>query len=327
MRRALFYTSVVLLFLGIFSCKKRHEYTLVTSTDSTATQKIFASDESEVTAEFNRALNEIIAAVSISKRTSGDTFSKGSLSTTVAGALIDTSKLNQGTVIINYFGKTLDNKKARTGRILITLPKVSNVIVPWKTKGLKLTIDFDQYEVIILSNNNSLWLDGPCYFTNVTGGLLKYIANPNVVPGDSLNDKVEADFDYTYNDNVSVVQTWPWHIKFKRSLYQNDTVVEAKLTGDTILNNTANVSTWGTNRSGQGFYTCITAPLWYNTYGQNFFYKPLQGRKVVLGIASPITATYGVDASGSQVSNGNPFGYIISWTNSSQQAQSLVIPY
>lgn len=326
------FLAVVLTGLVFTACKKTHESTLVNTTDDTDTQSIIALDELEVNTEFDQAVNDAITASSISSTTSGDTAASSTtgniLLTTISGAVIDTNQINMGIVKITYYGKNAENTKGRTGEVKIKHAVSNGKIIPWKTQGANATITFTTYEVIFLDTvKKSIWLDGNCSVTNISGGLLKNIANPLLVPGDSLVDKVRAELFFTRNDNITVIKKWTWHFNQLRVFNLNGTTVTATIKGDTAINNNNNVVTWGTTRFDQNFYTSITTPILQNISGSTFLYDPLKGRKVILGITEPITITYGVDQQGSPATTGNPYGYIITWTNSGGQAKQAVVSY
>lgn len=318
-----FMAAAVLIFT---SCVKKTGHTLVEIRDDTADQSIIASDELEVNSEFDRVVNEALKASSISSTTNGK-ITGNILYTTISGAAIDTSKIDSGIVAITYYGKTDNNTKGRTGKVEIRHGLAGGKVIPWKTKGASATIKFLQYEIITLATNKSVWLDGTCNITNISGGTLKNIGDTVLVPGDSLVDKISAKLNYTHNDNTTVIQTWIWHFNQHRVFKLNDTIVTAAITGDTLINNINGVATWGTTRSGQQFYTGITSPVIQNVYGSVFFNYPSSGIKVIKGIAEPITITYGVDQQGNPAISGNPFGYKITWYNSGGYPKKSVVSY
>jgi hypothetical protein len=320
--------------LAFSSCKKTHEYTLVNTTDDTETQSNIASDELELNSELSQAVNEILAASTISAATSGDSQSGSGNLFLISGAVIDTSAINAGRVKITYYGKNADKTKGRLGDIEINYALAGGKLIPWNTKGASATIKFTNYEVFFLKiTNKALSLNGSCKVTNVSGGLLKNIMDPALVPGDSLIEKVQAHLSYTYNDNATTINTWDWNCNQLRIfngyvLNGKDTAITCTLKGDTTVNNIHNTASWGETRSRQKFYSCITVPMQHSVSGVALLSNPLIGRKVILGIAEPIIATYGVDKQGAPVSaNDYSYGYIIAWTNPTNQPKQAVISY
>lgn len=317
-QKRIIFNYLVAIFLVILlfpACTKTHEYTLVNTTDDTKAQAIIASDEFELNFELDQAVNEALAASFISSKTSGDTItpSSGNILSTIAGAVIDTSGINTGLIKISYYGKTADLKKGRLGDITIKHAVASGKVIPWNTKGASAIITFKNYEVFFLNIvNKALSLNGTCVITNVSGGLLKNIASPLLVPGDSLTDKMRVQLTFTYNDNVTSITTWAWNCNQLRFFNDKDSILTCFTKGDTTINS-INAASWGSTRANQIFYTSITTPLLQNI-SAGVLSNPLSGRKVILGIKEPITVTYGVDQQGSPVNTGKPYGYILTWT-------------
>jgi hypothetical protein len=315
---------MLLLFIGT-ACKKRTELSYTNTTDDTAEQTIIAGDEFEVNYEFDQAIAEAINASCISSTTSGGFTSTNTdiLFTQIPDAVIDTNKINKGIITLNYYGKTPDKTKARSGIIEIRHTLVSGKIIPWKTPGAKVKIIFKQFEVIFLDFvNKSIVLNDTCTITNLKGGLLKTLSVT-----DSIVDKVNAKLAFTNNDNSTVLVQWLWHFNKHRVFKLNDTTITASITGDTTINNVSHVATWGTTRSDQPFCTSIASPIVQNISGSSFLYIPLRGMETIRMINEPITITYGVDQSGYPVGLGKPYGYKFKWTNADGIVSGAVIKY
>ncbi|MEP7168680.1 MAG: hypothetical protein ABI855_04865, partial [Bacteroidota bacterium] len=236
---------------------------------------------------------------------------------------------NTGIIKMTYYGKNADNTKGRTGKIEIKLAIDNDgKVVSWKTKGAIATITFDQYEVQLLdTTNRQLWINGTCTVTNLSGGLLKKVSGMTLQQGDSLVDKVSAQLIFSYNDNVAQIVTWGWTFSQHRSFILNDTVLNASFTGDTMVNNQANVSTVGMNRFEEKFYTDVSTPVLQTISGLFLLSDPLSGSKAINEIAKPILIIYGVTDQGSIENSDNPYGYKIVWTNSGGQRQQTVVKY
>jgi hypothetical protein len=318
--------GVVLTAILFASCEKKTGYTVDLTTDDTSTQTIIAADELNVNNEFDQVVNESLLGTTISITTSGDIVSPSTgniLFTLISNAVIDTSQINSGIIKITYFGKNADNTKGRTGEVIIRHAVDSGNVIPWKTQGAKATITFNQYEVTVLKTNKSLWMNGECVVTNVSGGLLKKANDLTLLPGDSLTDKLSAKITFTYNDNVAVIQTWTWNLNQHRIFNLNDTTINVAIQGDTL----ADITTIGINRFDENFNTGITTPIVQIISGSFLLTEPLSGVKVINGIKEPILIIYGVSEQGNIVSNGIPFGYKIIWTNSGGERKQTVIGY
>jgi hypothetical protein len=167
-------------------------------------------------------------------------------------------------------------------------------------------------------------LNGTGTITNISGGILKDAANLTLAPGDSLIDKVSAQLAFTYNDNTNIIQTWTWHFDQHRSFALTGSIIFSSIKGNTTMNNFNNISTSGTTRSGENFYTGITQPVLQNISGLFILSQPLSGEKAIHGIPEPIDAIYGVDEQGNTAVSNNPYGYKIIWINNGGQAQAIV---
>jgi hypothetical protein len=318
-------TAASLLWFA--SCKKETGYTITKTTDDSETQAIIADDELFVNSQFDQAINDAIKATSISSTTSGDTPPPpvgNALFTTIPGAVIDTAKIDSGIVKITYYGANADHTIGRSGEVIIQHGlDGSGKVIPWKTLGAHAGLSFNQYEVVVLATNKSLWFNGSGAVNNVTGELIQNIANSVLVPGDTLVDKIRAQIDFTFNDNVAIIQTWHWNFSYRRLFEIHDTTITASLRGDSVINGSGNVSTWGTTRFGQEFNSNISATVSENIYGSSFIYKPLTGIKTIVGIPEQLTITYGVTAQGTPQSSGNPYGYKITWFRAGSQQKII----
>lgn len=298
-------------------CKKTTD-TVTTTTDNSTTIYNLGTDELIVNNEIDQAVSEAVAAISLSSTTSGRVMNV--LQTLVPGATVDTSQISSGIVSIYYYSKDHDTTKLRGGSVSIKLPKVASVIVPWKNAGTTATITITNFEVRFLKNNTSVWMSGNLTLTNVYGGLQK-----NLIPGDSLVQKLRGQIQYTDNDNNVVITTYGWNLHNTRvigMLANNDITITTR--ADTNVGGYNNVVTWGQNRYNNNFYTSLTTPIYRDITSTNF-YNPLSGIKQVNCSVNPYTLTMDVDANGNPAV-GNPYGYRMDWTLNST-AQKLVEKY
>jgi len=222
----------------LFTSCQKETTTLVTSAPDSYTQGTIASDEVFVNDEIDQAIDEAVSGLSICKPTSG---SNTVNPVTVQGAVIDTSQVDSGIVNIFYYSKEADTMRARTGSLEIKLPVLNKKVIPWMTVGVRATITFTSYEINYLNTNTSVWFKGTITVTNYSGGLLK-----NLLPGDSLVEKVRGPIDYTYNDNGAILTLYLWNLHRTRVLgITNTSVITVTTRGDTTINSINNVSNWG----------------------------------------------------------------------------------
>jgi hypothetical protein len=310
------------------SCAKTVN-TLTTNTADSASQIITSNDELNINYEMDQAINEALLATTISYIASGDTMSPGTgpvLNTTLSGAIIDTSHIPDSAIVrITYYGKNADQTKGRTGVVTIQLGRDGHGnVIPWKIPGAVVNISFEQYEVIVLATNVSIWINGTAMVTNMSGGQLTSPSKIILPAGDSLQDRVSANISFTYNDNTGVIVTWPWTIAHTRTFSFQNSVLTSVIRGDSTVSGTGGISATGTARIGSVFYTQITAPVVQSISSSYILSEPLSGGKIIHGIPEPLTVAYGVNSSGVFVQSSNPYGYKISWMHNGGQAVSVV---
>jgi hypothetical protein len=323
---ALFLIPLLLSVLST-SCSKTG-YTITNYTADSATQIIVAGDELRVNYELDQVVNESILATAISAIAGGDNsgLNIGNVGyTTISGAIIDTSHVIDSAIVrITYYGKNADGTKGRTGIVTIQLARDGNgKAIPWKTPGATMSITFEQYEVIVLATNLSLWINGTATLTNTSGGILKQPASTIIAVGDSLRDMLDGNISFTYNDNTGLIVTWAWNITHTRTFSFQNSILTSVIRGDSTVSGMGGISTTGTTRLSNVFYTQITKPIVQTISSVGILSEPLSGEKVINGIPEPITIDYGVNSSGSPVS-GSPYGYEMTWIHSGGQAVSVV---
>lgn len=289
--------------VAIMGCAKETT-SRVNTTSNTGTQSIIASDELTLNNELDQAVDDAIAVLS-------------NHNAAIAGALDDS--ISPDIYEINYFGNEANNTKSRTASDSIHLNATS-----WATAGTTATIDFGDinnkaYEVLFKTNNTSITLTGKATITNLSGGLLQ-----NLTPADSMVVHIKASVSYTYNDNATVIQLYTWNFNELRTFRKSDTSIMASTRGDTTIKNFSHLESWGVNRYGDSAYCTITSTIVQNISNLNLAYNPLSGAGVIQNISEPIISTYGVNQQGSPISNGTPYGFIITWTNNGGQAQNVI---
>lgn len=319
---------VVALFIIVMptGCSKTG-YTLTSTTVDSATQIVIASDELDVNYEFDQVINEALLATTISKIASGDSVNSpnGGLYNTISNVSIDTSHITDSMLIrLTYAGKNTDQTKGRSGSVTLQYGLDNNgKIIQWKTPGASITAAFNQYEVITLSNNKSVWMNGTVTITNVSGGLLKAASNINLSAGNSLHDKVNGPITFTYNDNTTLIVTWTWNLNQQRTFTMQNSLLTSSITGDTTISNVGQVSTSGLTRFNDNFYTAVITPVVQTISPAFVLSNPISGEKVIHGIPEPLDVVYGVNNTGA-ITTGVPYGYKITWALNGSQEQSVI---
>ena len=322
---ALFTLPVVMLILPS-SCSKTG-YTIINTTADSASQIITANDELNINYELDQVINESLLATTQCYLTSGDTVALG-LNTTISGAIIDTSYINDSSLItVTYYGKNGQQTKGRTGTVTINFVRDNNgKIIPWGKPGATININFYQYEVIVLATNVSVWMNGSATVTNTSGGLLMRPGNITLPGSDSLQDKVDANIIFTYNDNTSLIQTWTWLMTQTRVFNFQNSLLTSTIRGDSTVGTLTGIATSGTTRLSIGFNTQITIPVVQTMSPGLILSNPLSGEKVIHGIPEPVTIDYGFNSNGTPAQNSSPYGYKMTWIHNGGQAVTIV-PY
>jgi hypothetical protein len=329
MRRLTVYKGCLLVLLAALfatGCKKTTT-TELTNTSDSATQTVIVSDVVNVNMEIGQAIDEAVAALSISSTTSGGPANNATLFLS-PGVLVDTSQISTGLLYVDYFvGKSQDSAVGRSGTVQIQLPVVAGHITPWKKIGTGAVITFtnatptQDYEAVYFRPvpNPSLWFTGSLTVTNYSGGLLK-----NLIPGDSLVEKVNGQIQYTNNDNGGAIILWTVNLHYTRLVGMTNTNhITITTRADTNINSFNNVIYWGQDRFNDNFYTSLTVPT-FQDISSAASYNPLSGVTNIQNIKEPITCTYGVSLSGNPVVNAIPYGYKINWTYSGTAEQDII---
>lgn len=302
--KKLFYTGLMLVAATVFvatGCKKESAI----NDDDTAAQATTATDESDVTNESNKAMDDANQSLNAAAFSSGRYSSAERLLPSLCGASIDTFPTEKK-IIITYDGTTCskDGKK-RTGSITLQL-----VGDKWKNAGSTVTVTFNDYAVT-KPNGKTFKLNGSHTITNVSGGLVWQGTTPVV---HNASGTLKLSFEN------GTTREWTVTRKITYTLDNTKHKVKVESSG------TDNKVIVGTTRKGDPFTVTITTPLEANDVcGWN---RPVAGvRTVTSGAFKSITATLGVDASGNAVAAGDCADYFkISWTNA-KGSQSSIIKY
>jgi hypothetical protein len=323
------YIVLSIIICALFTSCDKTGYTIVKTTADSATQIITANDELDVNYEFDQAINEALLATTLSTFACGEKINQGTeneLYTTLNQVIIDTSEIIDSALIrLTYYGKNADQTKGRSGVITLHFARDNNgKIIPWKNPGASININFEQYEVIVLANNKSIWMNGSSTIINVSGGLLQKASDITLNPGDTLKDNVSGNIAFTYNDNVNIIQTWTWYINQVRKFTIQNAILTSSINGDSSINGSNDISTSGTTRFGSVFYTQTIAPVVQTISSLYILSNPISGEKAIHGIPEPLSIEYGVDSNGNPVSGISPYGYKISWISNGGQAVTIV---
>lgn len=323
MKKLLLSGSALLLaacLLFFVSCKKDNPdspdtATPVTTADENKEQSVNASDDAQVEAESDQALddanNTLSGSAGFNKTEGADFIPCG------ATKAIDTLTK---TITLTYDGTTkygtakcgLGNR-TRSGVIKIQLISGTK----WSDKGAAVKLTFTNYTVKRVSDGKTLKLNGTKTVTNVNGGTMVNL----ILFGTELKHSVHGSFKLTFDDGTERI----WSVARLKTISKKDTIYQITIAGDTTYNLTPGVAVWGTNRKGDSFYTQISTPIQANS--NCGWWRPTAGVKVHKGITRQLTVTFGVDASGNAAATGCPEKYKINWSNAKGESITAILNY
>jgi len=267
-------------------------------TQNAADEYNVQSGEQFISADANTAV-----AVNPSFSVSGSTMDNS----LIAGAIVDKS-------LITAFVKKI--KIIYNGDPVLGVTRSGNITVElvsgdsWLHAGAVLKITVDTLKVSYAGRS---WIyNGTAYITNVSGGLA-FIAPDIVVHSMRVNGTV------TFDDNTTLA----WWSARKNSYHKNDLSFSSE--GDTLVNGES-CTMGGINRFGTAFL--VKAPQAIVSNATCGFDKPVAGTRIITTEDRNATITFGVNANGNSVSNGDcAYGYKIDWTTWSGQNATLIISY
>jgi hypothetical protein len=313
---ALYFSLALLASALVFSCKKKEE-----NVELDEKVKQFNEDANEIKSEsdnINNDINSSINNTSIGGRTSA------SYSSELCGVTIDSSQIANKILFYNFDGITpcFSPSRTRSGQIKVELINGNS----WKNVGAVLKITYINFKVTKLSNNNAITFNGSKTLKNVNGinWLTFLLSSSNFKFQErALNIQVAFSDGTQATWNSARITTWDY---IQANATPNIPYGYVKFTsnGDTSLNSSQNVDSWGVNRNSQPFKTYYDAPWISNSYCG--FWRPTSGSvKHVVGGANNLAIELGVDQGGNPSTLPCAYGFKISWTpfGGTQQVHTL----
>ena len=309
----------VLSTVMLNGCKKSNDNDMSTGSDETAELRSNAEDELRVSNDVDDLMNEVNEVALTNKRFMGMNampFLSGNH--IPCNAVIDSSLMSQGTIIITFNGNNCGGNRTRTGSITLQLPydATSNTVTPWTTAGCVLTVTFSQYRITKMMNGKSITFNGSKQITNVNGGLVDD-ATSFITP---IVHRITGMMQITFDNNT----TRTWNIDRTRTIERTNNLTTIAITGNATANGISNVAMWGINRKGNSFTVSIPTPVVLNSACS---FNAISGVRILQGLVRVLTVTYGVDQSGNVVSSGCPFGYRLNWINKQGNPVQVIIAY
>lgn len=296
----------------MFSCKKPTD-----NTTANPNAKQHNEDISNVKGESDASNNEInnyLQGLPVFGKNSN------ALSTDICGATYDTTHIRDviPTIYVNFDGTTIcpNPNRKRSGQVKIELTSGAH----WSDVGAQLKITYINFKVTFVNlSNHYVTFNGTKYLTDVNGidwiGVL--LGTKTILLKERCNNMTIA-FE---NGNVS-----EWHTARTSEWGYNPSLAQVYTTvnGDTTIDGKL-LDSWGNNRFGQSFTVEMQQPWKSNTTCG--WWRPTQGIYKSVTTDFTITATFGVNSAGTQVTSGCAFGLKLDWSLSSGSTGNAIIGY
>lgn len=309
MKKLLFALLLVGTTVTVFTACKKDK----TAPDLTATAKTQADDNARVSKELDDMNNDVNNSVSSAHSMSG-----GRVDDVLpcdATIAYDTLGVNR-TVTITYNGTSCDGLRTRTGVVTVSIPVGSH----WIQAGSVITIGVNNLHVTRLSDNKSITINGTITVTNVTGGLVAWLASL----GDIKHHIQSSNMTVTFDDGSHST----WNVdKQHEFTYSNG--INAAVTGLHTNGGTADIAEWGIARDGSNFQVVIDQPL---TLRQDCNFRLTSGKETVKNTTTnqQLSITFGLDVQGNAASCPglfSPYYMKIAWNDAQGNPHSVIYPY
>lgn len=267
-----------------------------------------ASDNSTTQRETDQADDDAIALLegsALSARTSSP-----SLGSDVVK--FEQDPVNSKKYTLVYQGKFSDGK-VKTGKIISELTTGNK----WTDQDAVLKLTFENVKVT--RGNKSVTFTGSKTITNITG---KKIKDLKIGDAPIVHNIVSTDLKITFEDGT----TRTWNVSKTRKFTKTSDGLQVAVDGTGSNSGYTNLAEWGLTRKGTTFYTSIDKTIVFNECASNDP-KPISGKKTHKGLVKEASVTYGVDASGNEISSCNATHYKLNWVNKKGETQTTILAY
>jgi hypothetical protein len=284
------------------SCKKEDNDT----TDTATLNQEQASDGEAVSASSDAVDDDVETIMSQTSLKS----TAGAISSCMHVS-VDSSQMANKKLTVTFNGTNCAGTRTRSGQIEITLTQGTK----WADVGAVLTVKYINVKIVKNANQKYIILNGTKTHTNVTGGLVK-----NLADGGSIVRKIESsDMKITFTDGTQR----SWNIARQRTFSKVSGILQIKIEGFGEADGKTNLVEWGANRRNATFYTQISTPI---IMSEECDYQPSSGVKIHYVGVRTITTTLGTDVNGTPVTSGCADYYKISWEGVGA-AKTVILAY
>jgi len=298
--------------LVITSCRNKEDATEPKVSDAEMQQaQTHSSDNQSVTANIDDAVDNInldISAISTEAR----------FETEPCGITVDYSRFttrsgdNFKTIVYSFNSSANCSERTKEGKITVTLVSGNY----FKDAGAVYTLAFQGYGVT--HKGNKMTFDGLQTVTNVTGGLPRSIFTPGAI----VACKVSGDMVLKF-DSSALKRTWSMNRKISWS--NTNGVLSYSISTNNVVDGLPKVSTWGTNRFGNSFYTQILLPVTANsTCG---WYRPTGGERFHTVKDPNGSIIYSINSKINVGDSGCGNGFTITTTNKRGKVRSVTMSF
>ena len=202
---------------------------------------------------------------------------------------------------LSYDGLNCLETRYRTGKMQIKIKKNDT----WLDKNTKIDVDFINYEVTNVFNNNTMVINGTADYTNISGGIPALL-------GSGINTviyRINAGIDITFNGNPP--RDWNLH---KMMVYSGSPGnLQLAVNGFGNQQGQNNLMSWGTDRNGRKFFIRVDESIvfrqvcqWLPCSGIQQYNYPQEDLKA--------TVTFGYNDNNEPISGSEcPTRYRIDW--------------
>jgi len=288
--------------LNLTGCRKDKE---IADPDTSSLQQL-SKDQQSVESSSDDVLNDVTDVLS------GSTKSLESLPCNIT---VDSSNVVGDTITysITFNGLNCAQTHTRTGNATIK----RNVNTPWRQAGTKVTVNYINVVVTKVSTGKSVTFNGTRILENVSGGYVFELGSSAT----SITHKITGQMQVTFEDNT----TRTWNISRQRTF--TGTIFQLVVTNDGFgtANGYSNLAWWGTNRSGELFYSQITQPI---VHKKLCGWDPTSGSIIhrISSDSKSATISFGYDISNQLITNGNcPAKFKLDWQKESYSGTIYIL--
>lgn len=245
-------------------------------------------------------------------------------SSPLCGVTIDCTEVANGILYFNFDGTTpcFSPSRTRAGQIKVELINGN----AWADAGAVIRQTFTDFRVTRLSNGRSIEFDGVKTLKNLDGhNWVQFLLGQTDYSYEARSNNMQVSFDNGASAewNHARTVTWSYH-----PAGSDPDIPYAYIgfdaSGDTTLNGTTGVDSWGVNRFGSDFVTYYTQPISSNTYCGLWRFN--SGELVHEVDGDDYTLTLGVDQNGNPATGTCAYGFEVSW-NVGNNSNSQVFSY